>query len=67
MVRLRPHLARAGALTALIGPTAPGLAGQAAADPANAPADVQTLMSHLSAASPPPTVTPAAGAPAAAR
>lgn len=48
MVRLRSHLARAGAVTALIGLTAAGLATSATADPANNPADVQTLMSHLS-------------------
>ncbi len=48
MIRLRSHLARAGAVTALIGLTAAGLATLAAADPANKPADVQTLMSHLS-------------------
>jgi hypothetical protein len=46
MVHLRPH--RAGAVTALIGLTAAALATPVAADPANTPADVQTLMSHLS-------------------
>lgn len=46
MVRLRPHLT--GAVTALIGLTTAGLAIPAAADPANAPVDVQTSMSHLS-------------------
>lgn len=48
MVRLRSRLARAGVVTALTGLTAAGLATTAAADPANAPADVQALMSHLS-------------------
>jgi hypothetical protein len=48
MVRMRPHLTRAGAVTALLGLTTAGLATPAAADPANAPADVKTLMSHLS-------------------
>jgi len=48
MVRLRPQLTGAGAATLLIGLTAAGLPTPAAADPANAPADVQTLMSHLS-------------------
>lgn len=48
MVRLRSRLARAGVVTALTGLTAAGLATTAAADPANNPADVQTLMSHLS-------------------
>lgn len=48
MVGLRSQLARAGVVTALIGLTAAGLATTAAADPVNDPADVQTLMSHLS-------------------
>ncbi|OBJ04163.1 hypothetical protein A5624_01830 [Mycobacterium sp. 1482292.6] len=48
MARLRSRLARAGVVTAMTGLTATGLATTAAADPANNPADVQTLMSHLS-------------------
>lgn len=48
MARLRSRLARAGVVTAMTGLTATGLATTAAAAPANNPADVQTLMSHLS-------------------
>lgn len=51
MACLRSRLARAGVVIALTGLTASGLATTATADPAtpaNNPADVQTLMSHLS-------------------
>jgi hypothetical protein len=61
MVRPRPHLARVAAVTALMGLTAAGLATPAAADPANAPADVQTLMSHLSGGYTPADCHPASG------
>lgn len=60
MVRLSSRLAWAGVVTAaLTGLTAAGLATTAAADPANNPADVQTLMSHLSGGYTPPDCHPA--------
>jgi hypothetical protein len=59
MVRLRSRLARAGGVTALTALIAAGLATTATADPANSPADVQTLMSHLSAGYTPADCHPA--------